>query len=272
MKSLLVLSLMVFGLLSFNLKIIKGDWRLDRSGNLVNTPQVLGEQDSQTDTNTPEVQKPEPSKAEPSNAPEPTKTEVNNDSKVILPTGNPVKEIKNENIEKLDIKVNENDKLNVDIETKDKKKIQTEQDSFKIEDINSDNEIKISTSESKGDFDIEKNKVKATVGFPLSINPTTKELTVTTPDGQKTVTILPDKAAAVIAGLNLLDNAATGAQIQMVNKDNKLVYQVDGSKSKKLLGLLPVEVKKMVTVSTQTGGVVSINEDLLNKILDLISF
>jgi hypothetical protein len=143
--------------------------------------------------------------------------------------------------------------------------------------------VDISKTESN-DFSIKKNNVQARTHFPLSINPETKELTVTTPAGSKVVSVLPDEAVqrAFLTGkINSSESESQTAsasgqvttdQTTLTTLDNEPVFKVNGFSNKKALGFIPVSFAKSVFVSATDGKIVKTDETLMSKILESISF
>lgn len=168
-----------------------------------------------------------------------------------------------------------------------------------------------------------RNKIVTQTHFPLMVNLETNELIVTTPKGQKIVTVLPDKAVENMLAANVLDqlggkgglkwleyqasiatpsatptatpsasptatpsaSATPSAQPSVspapafesainltLADDGTLVYEIDGYKNEKLLGLFKIALKRLAIVSAETGDLVSIEQDLLTRILDFLSF
>ena len=105
---------------------------------------------------------------------------------------------------------------------------------------------------------------------PLSVNPTTKELTVTTPQGSKTVTVLPDQALQ-----NLIGNGVISTQSGIVlstDANGNPVYQVNGVKYEKLFGIFNITIDKTGQVSAVNGQILGVVQSPLSKLLDVLSF
>lgn len=166
-------------------------------------------------------------------------------------------------------------------------------------------DVKIATD--GGSFKVRGNHFGAKSHFPVSVNPATNELTITTPAGTKVVTVLPDKAVQNILTKGVLskigDTASSSAKpedgdetssesgefsvsapaevalgtaetqnIELTTKDAKPVYKVKGVKNKKFLGFIAVSVEKTVTVSADTGEITDTNTSFFNTILNFLSF
>lgn len=124
-------------------------------------------------------------------------------------------------------------------------------------------------------------QVGALSSFPLSVNPTTRELTVTTPAGTKIVTILPQKAVDNMLAAHVMDDvisekvnnslASVPQLIKLEFKNGVLGYQIKGTKTHKLLGIIPIKTGVDAFVSAENGQVVTSNQSLLGRILNRIA-
>lgn len=150
--------------------------------------------------------------------------------------------------------------------------------------------IKIKQTSNKFSFEQPGFKFQVESKFPLSVNPVTRELTVTTPAGTKTVAVLPQQAvdnmlakgyisqvlgesaptqspSATTTGVPAVPSGVTLTTLS----DGSVVYQIDGAKSKKFLGLFLIAIPKTLNVSAQDGTLVSVNQSFFSKVLDTIS-
>lgn len=127
---------------------------------------------------------------------------------------------------------------------------------------------------------IKKGEVKAETELPVGVDPTTHELTVTTPAGTKTVTVLPDAAVKSLLDNKLLTNVQSQVSSQsgitqnviLTTVNNEPTFAVNGILQKRILGVVPVGFAKKTFVSATTGQVVKTDETLLNRILETLSF
>lgn len=135
------------------------------------------------------------------------------------------------------------------------------------------NQIKVKVA---GDeFVVEKDKVSATTKLPLLVNLKTNELTVTTPAGEKVVTVLPDQAVKNMLAQNVIDQAGTALEEAVkltTTRDSVLAYEIPGIKKKNFLGFLPVSISKTAVVSAETGELLETQRGLLSQVLDFLSF
>ena len=179
---------------------------------------------------------------------------------------------------KLKIKyVIENGKVVLKAEDESGEEVEIEdEDLEELEQEIEDSGIKVATESGRIKFGGNQNAI---TNFPLSINPTTNELIVTTPAGEKIVTILPDQAIANLLATNIVNvieasesaGTSTAASIELTVRDGKVVYEIDGKKKSRLFGFIPVDTKIKAFVSAETGNVVAKQESILSRVVDLLS-
>lgn len=137
--------------------------------------------------------------------------------------------------------------------------------------------IKIRSGTNKSEFEQEGSNVQVQGGLPVNVNKTTDELTVTTPAGVKTVTVLPDTAVQNILGAGIVSqvasDSATGKNAVTLTTDanGNLIYEINGVKFEKLLGLINVGIDKTAQVSATNGQVGTISQSFLSRLLDILS-
>lgn len=175
------------------------------------------------------------------------------------------------------------DRVVIKAEQEDGEEIELEDETLdEIENRLDDDDIDIATA--GGNFVLSKKHIGAITHFPISIDLATNTLVINTPAGQKEVTILPDKAVSNILTRGILSKieiagATESAQIEgaetegivLDEKNGVPIYEISGTSAQRLLGLLPVSVKRKVIVSAQTGVIESTRESLFSRILDLLS-
>lgn len=146
--------------------------------------------------------------------------------------------------------------------------------------------VTVSTSGDR--FVIRRNDVGALAHFPLSIDLSTNTLTVTTPAGDRAVTILPDQAVQNMLAANVIDRVGgpTFTQLAQENpglslgqivrliqtQQGALAYEVPGIRQQRLLGFIPVVIETTAIVSAETGELLDTQSSLPNRLLDLVSF
>lgn len=180
-----------------------------------------------------------------------------------------------------------NDRLVIKSETEGGEDLELgEEQEFSIKERLDKNQIKIATGSGEAMI-FSRNNVAARTNFPLSVDLATNELIVTTPNGSKTVTVLPDQAIQNLLAVGIIDriggvevgeNAAT-EEIQgvtdlvtLTERNGEPVYEIAGVSDQKLLGFIPVQIEQTVAVSAETGSTVNTDKSLTATLLDLISF
>ncbi len=171
----------------------------------------------------------------------------------------------NESGQEVELKHDEQDKLEQEIENK-----------------LDDDGVKIATNSGKPI--IIRNNIAAQTNFPLSIDVGTNQLIVTTPNGQKIVTILPDQAVQNLLATNVINKVEKSTDTNLTNelgnlsgviklelRGSEVVYRIKGTKNKRLLGLIPVDTQTTNFVSTQTGSVVAKEDPLLTTLINFLS-
>jgi len=117
--------------------------------------------------------------------------------------------------------------------------------------------------------------------FPLKLDKATGRLSVTTPKGEKVVTVLPDAAIKNMLASKVMsyvtsasasgELASTNKLVILTEKDDVLVYEIDGVREYKLLGFIPLKSKVKALVSAENGQVVKTEQSLLGRILNRIA-
>lgn len=199
-----------------------------------------------------------------------TKIEIENGSiklKYSIENGQVVLKAENEDGDTLEIEDDELAELENDVED------ELEDDDVKLVPT-ADNQLALT-----------QNQVAAVTNFPLSINVETKELIITTPAGQKIVTILPEQAVQNLLATGIINRIETssadtdtqtqlGALTGVVKLDvrnNDVVYKINGVKTHQVLGFIPVDTQTTAFVSTDDGSVVAQQRSLLANVVDFLS-
>lgn len=134
-------------------------------------------------------------------------------------------------------------------------------------------------------FLISAGELGAQTDFPISVDLETNELRVTTPAGEKVVTVLPDRAvfnmlaANVInqvQGLPFTEQVGTGLTLEdivnlIATEEGILAYKIPGVSNQKFLGFIPVGVAKTAIVSVETGQLLEVKQPILLRLLDAFS-
>jgi len=268
-----VLGLLAIVALSYPFSTAKAYWNMDKNGNMVqikvNANQVLGEEDNKKeDTNQEPIS-------------DQKKEDVKESENKISPSNSSSPSMVNQNeIEKVEIhkveKESENEvtatgegDVEINIKKLDKKELKEEQKSFEMETENGD-KVHIELSPEKTQFEIRNNGVTASIDLPLSVNPSLKKLVVSTADGDKTVELMPDEIINNLKRDKQIEENSK-VQINLQVENGQLVYHIEAVKHKKLIGIIPVDLTKNISVLDSTGTILSEQETILTKILSLFS-
>lgn len=144
-----------------------------------------------------------------------------------------------------------------------------EQKLLRIREREDKDEIEVEVGGKEGEFVVRRGQTQARTNFPLSINLATNELVVTTPAGERVVTVLPDQAVQNMLAANVIDQ--TGI-ITLGERQGVPVYEIPGVKHRKLLGFIPVTVEQTAVVSAETGELVATEDvSLIEQAIGLLS-
>jgi len=135
------------------------------------------------------------------------------------------------------------------------------------------NRIRITTEDGQGKMVISRNEIRARTHFPLSVDPETNELIVTTPAGEKRVTVLPDQAVKNLTERGLIDRVEPSTnEINLAEAGGEPVYEIEGESDKKFFGFMPVKIRSKIKISAETGEVVRTEKTIRDRLFDLFSF
>lgn len=183
----------------------------------------------------------------------------------------------------LEIKREDNGQVSIHAHQEGGQEIQLQTDALAaVNQALKDQEVEVGTT-SANDLAITSHDVAAHTQLPISIDPTTHTLSITTPNGNtQSLNVLPDKAVQSLITANILSNvlsqssttSGTGSAqtvIGLTTVNNQPVFEVQGIKEKHLLGIFPVAFQKTVTLSATTGQIINTQESLLNTVLEALS-
>lgn len=199
-----------------------------------------------------------------------TKIEIENGTvnlKYSIVNGQVVLHVEDEDGEKVEIKDDELIKLENDVED------ELEDDDIRL----------VPTTDNR--LALAQNQTAALTNFPLSINVETKELVITTPAGQKVVTVLPDQAVQNLLATGIINTIVTppphiGAQnqlgpltqvVEIESRDSETIYKIKGTKIHLLFGVIPLTTPVTAFVSTDTGLTVAKQQSILTNVIDFFS-
>lgn len=147
-----------------------------------------------------------------------------------------------------------------------------DENEFEVEEGTETAKIRLGKRENK--FVFFESRFGAETNLPVSVNKTTRELTINTPAGIRTVAVLPDSAVNNMIANRVIDRVvgANGSIVQIkVDENGNIEYEIVGARDARLLGLFNVAIPKTVNVSAQTGGLVGVNESFFSQLLDALS-
>ena len=129
-----------------------------------------------------------------------------------------------------------------------------------------------------------KDNIATLTDFPLTIDLGTNQLIVTTPIGEKVITVLPDQAVTNLLATNVISKVEQVSDQNIIQelgnlngivtlemRGQEVVYKIKGSKTFKLLGFIPVDTAATTFVSIETGDLIAQEQSLLANIIDLLS-
>ncbi len=91
---------------------------------------------------------------------------------------------------------------------------------------------------------------------------------IETVKGEMEVENDPDEVINDLVDEGLID---TPTSFEAKENRNKVEYEIQGTDSKRLLGIFNVVIPKVLTVSAETGEVVSTGQNVWSRILSLLS-
>lgn len=144
--------------------------------------------------------------------------------------------------------------------------------------------IKVATA--GGRLVVARNQIGAASNFPLQIDLATNQLIASTSAGTRVLTVLPDQAVQNMLVANVISRlgppairqavesgeATSAAQIiQLGLRAGVPVYEIPGIRDFRLLGFIPVSAPVTAVVSAETGELVTTDQPLLTRVIDLLS-
>ncbi len=140
-------------------------------------------------------------------------------------------------------------------------------------------EPKIATDEGK--TAIIKGNFGAISEFPIKLTTDKKAFDVETPEGLKSITIMPDQALKAMLSSKILDDihsevttgdlASNPNLVKLEQKAGVLGYSVEGDRIHDLLGTTAIKSHVEAFVSAENGQVVESTQSLLGRLLNKIA-
>lgn len=183
-----------------------------------------------------------------------------------LENGQLVLKVENEDGEEIDLDEDELSELEDETET------ELEDEGIEVEPLSEDTVA------------FTKNQFSAITEFPLSVDIGTNLLILSTPEGQRIVTVLPDQAVQNLLATGIINSIDTSTDAQVLDKlgssngivklelkNKDIVYRIKGTKEHKVLGFLPVNSPTTAFVSANSGVVVAQERSVLTSFVDFLS-
>ncbi len=225
-----------------------------------------------TSDKTGEKEKPETHKVE---QPE-TKTENEKETPEASASSELETEIRNEiekpDVEKVHISTSDG-QLEVETETAtpggSKQHLSLKNGKLSLETGQGKNKSKLEVQMNGSQLEFKFDGVGAATAFPLSFDKNTGQLTVSTPQGLKTIQILPNQAAAAAETTGLVTQVENLELVQSSSSasGDAVSFKVSGKRTGALFGLIPVNIDVQTEIGAQSGTVLSVTQPLWLRLL-----
>lgn len=118
----------------------------------------------------------------------------------------------------------------------------------------------VSVTANAGNLEISSAGIKAISSFPVILDKNKSEIKLKTKEGLKEVKLLPDQAAQVAreVGLRTSSNTMSLELGDQPETSGMIIFRVNGIKSGKLFGLIPLAVEATVDVDASNGQVAKV--------------
>lgn len=272
------------GVISVRMPVVaQAFWVVDERGRLVNEGQVLGRDDDDEARSRTEIRDGE------------VRTEIRTETgeriRFRSENGETRTEVRSGGVRVRLERSNDEVRLKMENEAGEEEEL-GEQQELRIRDRAERDEIEIEAGGEEGEFVVRRGQVEATTRFPLSVNLATNELVVTTPAGERVVTVLPDQAVQNMLAANVIDQILTSGEPTSVTPEESTaganlvagvialgerlgvpVYEIAGVRNHKFLGFIPVQTQVTAVVSAETGELVATEDvSLVEQMIGALSF
>jgi hypothetical protein len=128
-----------------------------------------------------------------------------------------------------------------------------------------------------------KNEYAAQSNDPISYDAVFNRFSVFTSDGIKNITLFPNDAVERAKQKNVIDSVTsikdgtTDSEgnplkvISMENSSGSVLYKITGTKVRHLIGIIPITIKKTITVTADTGEITSEQKSFADSIWEYIT-
>lgn len=256
---------------------VRAAWVVDERGYLVNEGLVLGKEDEEEDDDGDEAR----SRTEIRDGEVRTeiRTETGERVRFRSEDGETRTEVRSGGVRVRLERSNDEVRLKMENEAGEEEEL-GEQKLLRIREREDKDEIEVEVGGKEGEFVVRRGQTQARTNFPLSINLATNELVVTTPAGEKVVTVLPDQAVQNMLAANVIDQieeSTSGASlvrgiITLGERQGMPVYEIAGVRNHRFLGFIPVQTQVTAVVSAETGELVATEDvSLIEQAIGLLS-
>ncbi|HLC99325.1 MAG TPA: PepSY domain-containing protein [Candidatus Nanoarchaeia archaeon] len=133
---------------------------------------------------------------------------------------------------------------------------------------------------------IQRQDVQALTDLPISIDLETNVLSVTTPAGERELTVLPDQAVQNMLAANVIDRIggeelvdiiregqveALSHVVELAEMNGVPIYEIKGLRDHKLFGFIPITTEIDVDVSAETGEVIETDQTFVDAVIGVLS-
>ena len=120
------------------------------------------------------------------------------------------------------------------------------------------NDIKI--GQDGGRFALSEKGIVANTDFPIIINPTKNELTLSTPTGNRLISVWPYEATLILTRAKMIDGVKENKINLEESSNGELEYKINGEKNVNLFNIVNIKADVAATVSATTGEVLNLDE------------
>ncbi|MDQ5981937.1 MAG: hypothetical protein QG570_702 [Patescibacteria group bacterium] len=141
-------------------------------------------------------------------------------------------------------------------------------DSVNDDESETDDDVLI-RSEDDETYELEHRGKKVRVRLPLTIDDATGDILLLTDSGEKSLQYLPD---AILSKVSESDDSIEVSNVEIVEKDGKIAYELTAEKAQSVLGLFKTRIDTLITYDAETGQELESLQSFWGRIVDAISF
>lgn len=123
----------------------------------------------------------------------------------------------------------------------------------------------------KDSFEIRQRGIKVLTQYPIEVNNSLDNLTLTTESGKRYLAVLPYDAVTPLIRTKLIDEIPTSGEIELIElTEGELTYKIRGEKNHNLFDLVTLHADISVDVSALSGDVLSVDQPTWSRILTFL--